>query len=189
MGKPLFAALRGIILVAFQTVPLMCAWAQAITPSDVKSVISTEEFYTKNKLTLVIDSAPGGGYDTYGRLLARFYGANIPGRPAVVVQNMPGAGGLTAVNWLAQVAPRDGSAIQIMSRSIPLAPLMGTPGARFEPLDLSWIGSMNRENIIAFSCARAQKKKKAEKRADTQRKRGVLIKNTVFSIVYILYNV
>ena len=151
MGKPFFAALRGIFLVAFQTLPLICAWAQAINPSDIKSAASTEDFYTKNKLTLVIDSAPGGGYDTYGRLLARFYGANIPGRPAVVVQNMPGAGGLTAVNWLTQVAPRDGSAILIMSRSIPLAPLMGMPGARFDPLDLSWIGSMNRENIIAFS--------------------------------------
>jgi len=151
LGKLLFTALRGIGLVAFQTLPLMCAWAQTINPSDTKSVISTEEFYTKNKLTLVIDSAPGGGYDTYGRLLARFYGANIPGRPAVLVQNMPGAGGLTAVNWLAQVAPRDGSVIQIMSRSIPLAPLMGTSGARFDPLELSWIGSINRENIIAFS--------------------------------------
>lgn len=151
MGKPFFAALRGILLVAFQTLPLLCAWAQANIPTDIKSATSAEDFYTKNKLTLVIDSAPGGGYDTYGRLLARFYGANIPGRPIVVVQNMPGAGGLTAVNWLTQVAPRDGSAILIMGRSIPLAPLMGTPGARFDPLDLSWIGSMNRENIIAFS--------------------------------------
>lgn len=151
MGKPSVALLRSILLVAFQAIPLWCAFAQAINPSDIKNANSIEEFYSKTKLTLVIDSSPGGGYDTYGRLLARFYGANIPGRPSVVVQNMPGAGGLTAANWLTQVAPRDGSAILMMSRSIPLAPLMGMPGARFDPLELSWIGSMNRENIIAFS--------------------------------------
>ncbi len=64
---------------------------------------------------------------------------------------MPGAGGLTAANWLSQIAPRDGSVIQIMSRSVPLAPLMGTPGVRFDPLALSWIGSLNREVLIAFA--------------------------------------
>ena len=146
-----FAPLRGFFQTVLLILPLSFASAQGINEQDPKVATSVEEFYSKNKLTILIDSAPGGGYDTYGRLLARFYGAHVPGHPAVVVQNMPGAGGLTAVNWLTQVAPRDGSVILIMSRSIPLAPLMGIPGARFDPLELSWIGSMNRENIIAFS--------------------------------------
>ncbi len=117
---------------------------------------SAASFYDGRKMSLIVDTSPGGGYDAYGRLLARHYGAHIPGAPTVVVQNMPGAGGLTAANWLAQVAPRDGSVVQIMSRSVPLAPLMGTPGARFDPLALSWIGSMNREVLIAFSWTAAQ---------------------------------
>jgi tripartite-type tricarboxylate transporter receptor subunit TctC len=117
---------------------------------------SAAAFYEGRKVSLIVDTSPGGGYDAYGRLLARHYGAHIPGAPTVLVQNMPGAGGLTAANWLAQVAPRDGSVVQIMSRSVPLAPLMGTPGARFDPLTLSWIGSMNREVLIAFSWSAAQ---------------------------------
>jgi tripartite-type tricarboxylate transporter receptor subunit TctC len=112
---------------------------------------STVEFFAGRKMALVVDTSPGGGYDAYGRLLARHLGAKLPGAPVIAVQNMPGAGGLTAANWLAQIAPRDGSIIQIMSRSVPLAPLMGTPGVRFDPLHLSWIGSLNREVLIAFA--------------------------------------
>ena len=151
MSISFFAPMRGLLLTTLLILPLSFSSAQGINSTDSKAITGVEEFYSKNKLTILIDSAPGGGYDTYGRLLARFYGAHVPGHPAVVVQNMPGAGGLTAVNWLTQVAPRDGSVILIMSRSMPLAPLMGIPGARFDPLELSWIGSMNRENIIAFS--------------------------------------
>ena len=113
------------------------------------------EFFAARKMSLIVDTSAGGGYDAYGRLLARHYGAHIPGAPTIVVQNMPGAGGLTAANWLSQIAPRDGSVIQIMSRSVPLAPLMGTPGVRFDPLALSWIGSLNREVLIAFAWSAA----------------------------------
>jgi tripartite-type tricarboxylate transporter receptor subunit TctC len=112
---------------------------------------STVEFFAGRKMALVVDTSPGGGYDAYGRLLARHLGAKLPGAPVIAVQNMPGAGGLTAANWLAQIAPREGSIIQIMSRSVPLAPLMGTPGVRFDPLHLSWIGSLNREVLIGFA--------------------------------------
>ncbi len=124
--------------------------ALTITATAGGQVLAAD-FYAGRKLTMVVDAAPGGGYDTYGRLLARFYGNHIPGNPQIVVQNMPGAGGLTAVNWLWEKAPRDGTHIEIMSRSIPLAPLMGSPAARFDPLKLSWIGSINRELIIVFS--------------------------------------
>lgn len=116
---------------------------------------SASEFFVGRKMSLIVDTSAGGGYDAYGRLLARHYGAHIPGAPTIVVQNMPGAGGLTAANWLSQIAARDGSVIQIMSRSVPLAPLMGTPGVRFDPLALSWIGSLNREVLIAFSWSAA----------------------------------
>lgn len=140
------------ILAASLAIAVSSADARAQS-EDTKSAAA---FYEGRKMSLIVDTSPGGGYDAYGRLLARHYGAHIPGAPSVVVQNMPGAGGLTAANWLAQVAPRDGSVVQIMSRSVPLAPLMGAPGARFDPLTLSWIGSMNREVLIAFSWTAAQ---------------------------------
>jgi len=148
MGRSAFLSrnwLRGLLTV------LPCtAFAQQ---DDAKS---PAEFFAGRKMALIVDTSAGGGYDAYGRLLARHYGAHIPGSPTIVVQNMPGAGGLTAANWLAQIAPRDGSVVQIMSRSVPLSTLMGTPGVRFDPLTLSWIGSLNREVLVAFAWTAAK---------------------------------
>ncbi len=118
---------------------------------DATANQSAADFYAGRRISLVVDSPAGGGYDTYGRVFARFYGNHLPGSPTIVVQNMPGAGGLVATNWLAEIAPRDGATIEILSRSIPLAPLMGISAARFDPLQLSWLGSLNRELVVIFS--------------------------------------
>ena len=138
-------SLAAVLLAALQ--------GMAIAQQD--DLKTAAEFFAGRRISLIVDTSAGGGYDAYGRLLARHYGAHIPGSPTIIVQNMPGAGGLTAANWLSQVAPRDGSVIQIMSRSVPLAPLMGTPGVRFDPLAFSWIGSLNREVLIAFAWSAA----------------------------------
>jgi tripartite-type tricarboxylate transporter receptor subunit TctC len=138
-------------IVISATLATLVASSSQIAHAQQNDAGSAAEFFTQRKMTLVVDTSAGGGYDAYGRLLARHYGAHIPGAPTIIVQNMPGAGGLTAANWLSQIAPRDGSVIQIMSRSVPLAPLMGTPGVRFEPLKFSWIGSLNREVLVAFA--------------------------------------
>ena len=143
------AGVRAGVIVSIVLAASLTAASLASAQQD--DARSAADFFAGRKMSLVVDTSPGGGYDAYGRLLARHMGAHLPGSPAIVVQNMPGAGGLTAANWLAQIAPRDGSVIQIMSRSVPLAPLMGTPGVRFDPLALSWIGSLNREVLIAFS--------------------------------------
>lgn len=140
--------LKPVTILSAAMIATALASPAAAQQDDAKS---PAEFFAGRKMALIVDTSPGGGYDAYGRLLARHMGAKLPGAPVIAVQNMPGAGGLIAANWLAQIAPRDGSVIQIMSRSVPLAPLMGTPGARFDPLHLSWIGSLNREVLIAFS--------------------------------------
>ena len=70
-----------------------------------------EPFYKGKTISLIIGSNTSGGYDTYGRLLARHMGRHLAGNPAIVVQNMPGAGGLRSANHLLSVAPRDGTAI------------------------------------------------------------------------------
>src|SRR5882724_3640468 len=77
------------------------------------------DFYKGKQIRFVVRATPGGDYDQYSRLLARFMGKYIPGNPQFVVVNMPGGGGITAANYMAQVAPRDGTVIGIVSQGIP----------------------------------------------------------------------
>ena len=74
-------------------------------------------FYNGKSVTVLVANSPGGGYDTYARTLARNLGRFIPGNPNVIVQNMPGAGSLRGTNYLYNVAPKDGTAFGIFSRS------------------------------------------------------------------------
>jgi len=99
------------------------------------------DFYKGRQLNLVVGYGPGGGYDVYARLIARHLGRYVPGNPSVVVQNMPGAGSLRAVNYLANAAPRDGTVIATFARDMPLIAIIGNPNARFDPRKLTWLGS------------------------------------------------
>jgi tripartite-type tricarboxylate transporter receptor subunit TctC len=107
---------------------------------------------------MVIGLGVGGGYDLWGRLVARHISKHLPGQPTVVPQNMPGAGSFVAAAYLNHAAPRDGTAIGIISRDAVLGPLTGATGARFDPTQLSWIGSPTTEtNIcIAFHTAKVK---------------------------------
>ena len=79
----------------------------ALSPAHADAVA---DFYKGRRINLIVGYGPGGGYDVYARLLARHFGRFVPGGPDVIVQNMPGAGSLRAVNYLYNVAPKDGSA-------------------------------------------------------------------------------
>ena len=81
------------------------------------SSAGVEDFYKGKTVPLIIGYSVGGGYDAYGRLVARHLGKHIPGNPSVVPQNMSGAGSLKAANYLYSVAPKDGSVIGTFSRS------------------------------------------------------------------------
>lgn len=102
------------------------------------------------QVRMVIGFGPGGGYDRWGRTLARFMGKHLPGNPTIVPQNMPGAGSIVALNWLSSVAPKDGSVIAIVARDAPLAPLAGMKQARFDPLKMSWIGTPTKETNVCI---------------------------------------
>lgn len=93
------------------------------------------------QIRMIIGFGPGGGYDRWGRNVARFIGKHLPGNPTVVPQNMPGAGSIVALNWLSSIAPKDGSVMAIVARDAPLAPIAGMTQARFDPLKLSWLGT------------------------------------------------
>lgn len=95
-------------------------------------------------VTVYIGTNTGGGYDAYGRLVARNLSRFLPGQPTVAVSNMPGAAGLALTNWMYNVAPRDGAVIGLASNHNAYAPLLGMKQARFDPRAFGWIGSMGR---------------------------------------------
>ncbi len=114
------------------------------------SADAVEDFYKGKKIRLICSSSPGGLYDTFSRLMARHWGKYIPGQPALVVENMPGAGGLTAANFVANSAPRDGTVITGVQSNVPTADALRMDGVRFKATDLSWIGSISQETFIAY---------------------------------------
>lgn len=112
--------------------------------------------------TMIIGFGPGGGYDLWGRVVARHIGKYLPGAPVVVNQNMPGAGSYVAASYLYNIAPKDGSVMGIIARDATLGPLSGAPGARFDPLKLSWLGTPTSETSVCIANANAPVKTAAE---------------------------
>lgn len=101
------------------------------------------DFFKGKSVVIRIGFGPGGGYDTTTRLVARHYGKYIPGNPAVVAENMPGAGGLRLANFLFNAAPKDGTMLGIFSAQASMEPLWGNKDAKFKADAYTWIGSMH----------------------------------------------
>jgi tripartite-type tricarboxylate transporter receptor subunit TctC len=131
-------------LAALSIVALTCVAASMARADTV------EEFYKGRTISLIVGFSPGGGYDLNGRTISRYIGKHIPGNPKVIVQNMPGAGSLASVNYLANIAPKDGSTLGTFSRGTIFEPLMGNKSAQFDPRALNWIGSPSRETNLVF---------------------------------------
>lgn len=102
-------------------------------------------------VTMIIASGPGGGFDLWGRTVGRHIGRHLPGKPNVLPQNMPGAGGFVAANNIYNVAPRDGSAMAIVPGSTPLGPITGAAGARFDATRLTWVGTPATETPVCVA--------------------------------------
>jgi tripartite-type tricarboxylate transporter receptor subunit TctC len=107
-----------------------------------------EDFFrNKKELNIITSSSPGGGYDQYSRLMARYMSKYLPGNPNIIVQNMVGGGGIRAANYIYNVAPKDGSVFCLIDRGMPTAPLLygDKSQARFDAVKFAWIGSIMRE--------------------------------------------
>ena len=104
-------------------------------------------------VNVIIGFGPGGGYDLWGRTVARHIGRHLPGNPNVVPQNMEGAGSFRAANFIYNVAPKDGTAIALIARDAVLGPLIGTPGAQFDATKLSWLGTPAIETNVCIASA------------------------------------
>jgi tripartite-type tricarboxylate transporter receptor subunit TctC len=102
-------------------------------------------FYKGNQITIQVGFGVGGGYDTTTRLFAQHFGKYVPGTPAVVVQNLPGAGSMNVANAIFNVAPKDGSVLGVFASSTALEPLFGNAKAAYDPRRFEWIGSTHRD--------------------------------------------
>ena len=117
-----------------------------------------EEFFRGKTISVVVYGDPGSSYDIYARALARHMPDFIPGKPAMIVRNIPGAGGLTATRFLYNTAPRDGTTFGTVTRGIPFDPLFGATALQFDPLKFEWIGSMSKETTMYVSWHTSQVK-------------------------------
>jgi len=109
------------------------------------------DFYKGKQINWILSAGAGGGYASYAHVFAPYFSAHIPGKPNIVVQNMPGAGGIRAMIYLQNVAPKDGTTIGLVHSSVPFAPLYGIKGANFDPRRMHWIGSINAATGICVS--------------------------------------
>jgi tripartite-type tricarboxylate transporter receptor subunit TctC len=123
---------------------LAAAYASQATADTVA------DFYKGRTVTVVVSSSAAGGYDTLARALARYMGKHLPGNPAFIVRNMPGAGGMTATNFLFNNADKDGSVIGLVQNNTPFEPLFGTKEARYDPVKFNWLGSPSSETAMVL---------------------------------------
>lgn len=138
------AAWLGVLALAAYLVP------PAARADDVAA------FYAGRRVFWILSADAGGGYSAYAQAFAPFFADHIPGKPTIVIQNMPGGGGLRAMNQLYAIAPRDGSTIGLVHSSVPFAPLYGIRGARFDPREMGWIGSIATSRGICVAWRTAQ---------------------------------
>jgi tripartite-type tricarboxylate transporter receptor subunit TctC len=122
------------------------AGAACLTTAAQADAVS--DFYAATTVKLIVASGPGGGYDTYARSLLPFLQKHIPGKPNIIIQHVPGAGGLQAANFAYSIAPKDGSVILAALRETIIEPILGNTNAEFNASKFGWIGSLNSEEAI-----------------------------------------
>jgi tripartite-type tricarboxylate transporter receptor subunit TctC len=128
-------------------VPIICA----VWIADGSPAVAQDMPWKGKPIQMYVGSAPGGGYDTFARTIAPHMSRHLPGQPTIVIQNMPGAGSLLATNHLANVAPRDGTAIAALNPQLATEPLVRPDRAKYDPRQLNWIGSALRETHVALA--------------------------------------
>jgi tripartite-type tricarboxylate transporter receptor subunit TctC len=133
MIKRLVPALSGLLVLG--TAP---ALADAVA-----------DFYKGKQIRFIVRTLPGGDYDQLSRILARFMGKYIPGNPSMVVVNMTGGGGIVAANYMAQVAPKDGTVIGIVSQGLAVDQALGmSKGLKADLSQFGWIANVVYSNQL-----------------------------------------
>jgi tripartite-type tricarboxylate transporter receptor subunit TctC len=121
---------------------LALAWSAA-------SAASAEDAdFAGKTITIYIGNPAGGTYDLVGRLVARHLGAHLPGHPTVIAENMPGAGSLRAAAYLYNVAPKDGTALGIVTETLAVEQALDNPAVQFDAAKFTWIGRVVASNAV-----------------------------------------
>jgi tripartite-type tricarboxylate transporter receptor subunit TctC len=131
---------------------IVCSLAalSLLAGAQCASADSVGDFYKGKQITLIIGGGAGGGYDVYFRALGRHLGDHIPGHPTIIPKNQPAASGLAAAAMLYTTADKDGTIIGAFPNNVPMDPLLGNPGARYDALKLNWLGSIGKlQNVCA----------------------------------------
>ena len=116
------------------------AAAAVLAAGSAAQAQSVADFYKGKTVTVYIAFSPGGTYDLFGRMVARHIGRHIPGQPTVIGSNMPGAGGLTATNFMYRAAPKDGTAIAIVTQNVAIEEALKNKAAQYKSNEFNWIG-------------------------------------------------
>ena len=135
--------LSGFVVALFP----LAAWAAASSPVsfDERAVA---DYYQRRSVRIIVGHGAGGGFDTYSRVIARHLGKHIPGKPSIIVVNMPGAGGLVAASHIYKQAPKDGTVIGNVIGGIARSQLLGLQGVQFDAGKFDYLGAPNGENSV-----------------------------------------
>ena len=110
-----------------------------------------EPFFAARTINILVGFGPGGANDVWARTIAAHLGDHIPGRPRVIVENVPGAGGLKLMNQLYGISPKDGTVVGLINRGIAFEALFGGEGVLFDPLRMNWLGSPDRDTTVCVA--------------------------------------
>ncbi|HLQ91504.1 MAG TPA: hypothetical protein VK148_15870 [Xanthobacteraceae bacterium] len=128
---------------------LLAATLVTVSPAAADAVA---DFYRGKQIRIFIRAAPGGNYDIYSRLLSRHMTRFIPGNPMIVPVNMPGGGGIVALNYVANAAPRDGTVLSMITQTFPMDQALGLEkNLKVDMRTLNWIGNMSNTNEFLYT--------------------------------------
>src|SRR5262245_9858305 len=136
--------IQGVPMARCRLLAVACMAVAAVPAAQA------EDFYAGKQIKIVVSSSPGGGYDTYGRVLAQHLGRYIPGHPSIIVENMPGTSGLKVAAFMRAVAPRDGTVIAGTHSEVITAPLTSPGAARYDATKFFWIGSLTSDPFVGY---------------------------------------
>jgi tripartite-type tricarboxylate transporter receptor subunit TctC len=133
----------------------LIGWGPLISIAlEAASAQPVHDFYRGKTLTIVVGSDITGEHDAAARLLSRHLSKYIPGRPAIIVQNMPGASGIKSANYLYEMARRDGTILATFNKSMPTYQATGMSNTNYKAEEFNWIGSMDHSNVVVIVAAR-----------------------------------
>jgi tripartite-type tricarboxylate transporter receptor subunit TctC len=123
---------------------------ELLNPLNLEQSFAQANYYQGKTLKVIVGTAPGGGYDLWARLLAQHIGKHIPGHPTVIVQNLPGAGGLVAGNFIYGLAKPDGLTLGAFNPALYFEQLVAKPESKFDWTKFSWIGSPEKNDALHY---------------------------------------